>query len=248
MASEGEDWPDVEGAIRTFLRNDPGVAALVGKRVFFSVPKKAEFPMILVTRIGGGESAGEAPLDLALIQFDIYGKKADEAGGGRAPVAAISSSVKKAISKIRGRVELVPGVTAFNARIASTFYSALPGDDRPRIIITAVIPAMVTADRRKQMTVILPSAYRGDAYSFQVTFPDASYLVGAPGNVLAEIKADPASDEPDAVFTPTVAGNVLTLSIASVDLPPGEYFTDVQVGSTTYIRKTPFLVEQDVSR
>ena len=146
MASEGEDWPDIEGAMRTYLRNDAGVAAIFNGRVFFSVPKKAGtlFPMVLVTRIGGGESAGEAPLDLALLQFDVIGKKPDEVGGGKGPVTLGSLAVKKAISKIRGRLELVPGVTAFNSRIASTFYSPLPGDDRPRIIITAVIPSIVT--------------------------------------------------------------------------------------------------------
>lgn len=152
MSTEGEDWPDVEGAMRTYLRNDAGLVPLINGRVFFSVPKNSSgkgvaegsFPLILVTRIGGGESRGEAPLDMALLQFDVMGKKSEQAGGGKGPTTIVALALQKAISKIRGRTELTPGVTAFNARIASSFYSPFPGDDRPRQIITAVIPSIVT--------------------------------------------------------------------------------------------------------
>lgn len=150
MTTEGENWPDIEGALRTWLRADAGLVPLIDGRVFFSVPKNAQgvatdsFPLILITRIGGGESRGEAPLDMALIQFDVMGKLATQAGGGKGTVTTVALALQKAISKIRGRTELVPGVVAFNSRIASSFYSPFPGDDRPRHIITAVIPSIVT--------------------------------------------------------------------------------------------------------
>ena len=144
MASDGEDWPDIEGALRDYLRNDADLVPLINRRVFFVAPKRAVFPMILVTRIGGGQASGEAPMDTALLQLDIIGKKADEAGGGKGPVTQVALATQKALSKIRGRTVLVPGVTAFDARIASSFYSPFPGDDRPRQIITTVIPSIVT--------------------------------------------------------------------------------------------------------
>lgn len=98
------------------------------------------------------------------------------------------------------------------------------------------------------MTIALPTAYKGDAYSFTLTFPDASYLAGSPADVLAQIKEDPTSNYADAEFTATVNGAVLTLTLSEVTLDAGTYWTDVQVGSVTYLRKTRFVVEQDVSR
>lgn len=142
-ASAGHDWPDIEGAMRTYLRADADLVPLVNGRVFFSSPKNAQYPIIVITRIGGGESAGEAPLDMGFLQIDCIGKKADEQGGGKGPVTQIALAVAKSISKIKSGTEIAPGVRAFNARIASSFYSPFPGDDRPRQIITAVVPSIV---------------------------------------------------------------------------------------------------------
>lgn len=96
-------------------------------------------------------------------------------------------------------------------------------------------------------TVTLPVAYEGDPYSFNLTFPDESYLVGAPGNVVADIVLDP--DLPVAVgaFTPTVAGGTLTLTLDPVALTPGHYWTDVSVGGVTYLHKTRLEVAGQVS-
>jgi hypothetical protein len=91
-----------------------------------------------------------------------------------------------------------------------------------------------------------PPPYRGDAYSWRITFPDASFLVGAPGNVKADIKR-PKSEEVEASWTVAVDGASLVLSLEPVDLFPREYRTDVQVGDTTYIRSTLFCVLPDVS-
>lgn len=97
-------------------------------------------------------------------------------------------------------------------------------------------------------TNVLPDAYRGDVYSFSMTFPSAAYLSGSPANVLAQIRTDPDATTIAATWTPTVLGAVLTLTIAAVTLSPGTYCTDVQVGTVTYLRNTPFRVIADVSR
>lgn len=95
--------------------------------------------------------------------------------------------------------------------------------------------------------VAVPNAYKGDSYSFTLTFPDASYLAGSP-TVLAQIKSDPTSDTADQTFSTSIAGAVLTLSIAEITLDAGRYWFDVQVGDITYMKKTLLIVEQDVSR
>jgi hypothetical protein len=96
-------------------------------------------------------------------------------------------------------------------------------------------------------TVQLPDAYEGDAYLFNMTFPDDSYLAGAPGDVLAEIVVLPGDAVPVGAFVPTVSGATLTLTLDPVGLTPGTYWTDVEVGGVTYLRKTKFIVRSQVS-
>ena len=48
--------PDVEGAVRAWLRAHPRLA-LLGTRVFFGVPEGVTFPFVTVARIGGGAYA-----------------------------------------------------------------------------------------------------------------------------------------------------------------------------------------------
>lgn len=149
-----EEWPDIEGAMRQFLRDDPGLQALIGQRVFFSVPRKVteagSFPMIIVTRIGGGQGRGDAPQDNPMIQFDVYGRKADAEGGGKVAMQKVSRALRQALSRLRGETDVthvVDGVTLatrlFDPRVSTIVYSPLPGDDRPRDIIMAIIPCIV---------------------------------------------------------------------------------------------------------
>lgn len=140
-----EDWPDIEGALRTWLRQDPGLAALIGNRVFFGIPRNSEgaYPCIMITRIGGGQQSSEVPLDNALIQFDVYGEKADKLGGGRKSTTMVALALRKALSRIRGETRLDEEVVAYDPRITSQIFSPLPGDDRPRIMIVAIIPSVV---------------------------------------------------------------------------------------------------------
>jgi len=141
--SDPEEFADIEGALRTWLRADTDIQAVVDQRVFFGAPRKVTetgtYPMILVTRVGGGDDGAEAPLDRAMIQFDIYGRKAD-AGGSRLEVTNISTVLRKVLAKIRGRTRLDDHVVAFDTRTTVVLYSPLPGDDRPRVILTAIVP------------------------------------------------------------------------------------------------------------
>ena len=64
---------DVERLVSAALRSSPAVTALVDQRVYTELPKRAEWPLVRLTRIGGGPTATPAVLDAARLQFDAYG-------------------------------------------------------------------------------------------------------------------------------------------------------------------------------
>lgn len=141
------EWADIEGALRAYLRSDSDIQAVVGNRVFFGAPRDSRnaFPLISITRIGGGEQSSEMPLDMAFIQFDIYGQLADEASGGKMQVSRGAQALRKSLSKLRGRTEIAPGVLVSDPRVTTVVYSPLPGDDRPRCFVMAIVPNIVIA-------------------------------------------------------------------------------------------------------
>lgn len=65
---------DVEAMVSTFLREQPEVTALVGDRVYTDLPHDRTYPLVLLTRIGGGYVISR-PLWLinATIQLDTFG-------------------------------------------------------------------------------------------------------------------------------------------------------------------------------
>lgn len=146
--NDPDEWPDIEGALRSWLRNDPGLLPLINRRVFFGIPRDSEgsFPCIMITRIGGGDIRGEAPLDQPMLQFDIYGKKADQAGGGRHSTTIVSLELRRALARIKGKTRLDSKVMAWDARVTTVVYSPMPGDDRPRGMLMAIIPCMVVPE------------------------------------------------------------------------------------------------------
>jgi hypothetical protein len=142
MTVSGDDWPDIEGAIRTYLRADADLAAQIGQRVYFSVPRDSttSFPCVKITRLGGGQDSSQVPLDLALLQFDVYGKTSDEAGGGRGPTTLVLNALRKALSTIQGMTRLNGTVVAWDCDVRTVSYVSMPADDRPRFVVTASIP------------------------------------------------------------------------------------------------------------
>jgi hypothetical protein len=81
-------------------------------------------------------------MDMPMIQFDIYGRKADEAGGGRLQVTTGATVLRKVLSKMRGETRLDDDTLAWDPRVTTDLFSPLPGDDRPRKIVMAIIPCM----------------------------------------------------------------------------------------------------------
>lgn len=142
-----ELWPDVEGGLKTYLVADADVGAVVAGRVYFAVPAEPTFPLIVIRRVGGGETpTAEAPVDNALIAFDCWGNVRDKMSA-----YTVKAAVRRALFKIRSRVVLrtpaagVEGVDAFGASVDGDVWAPDPADDRSRYVVTATVTAMATA-------------------------------------------------------------------------------------------------------
>ena len=141
----GELWPDVEGGVRAYLRADAGVAALAGQRGYFGIPRQsATFPLWTVQRVGGGPIAGEeAPVDVALVQVDCWGRLGEQ-GGSKAEAWALATAVMGAFSAIRSRTVLTTGTSALDATVQALLWAPDPDTDQPRYTMTVEIVALAS--------------------------------------------------------------------------------------------------------
>jgi hypothetical protein len=143
-----ETLPDVEGAMRTWLRTIPAVTAVVAQRVFFGVPKaavEATFPLVVVQRVGGGDDASEAPIDVALIQLDCWGSLGANGIGDKASATRLCNAVRSACRSFWGP-QLVPGVDAAGITVQSVIWLPDPANDRPRYSLTVEVAAISTPE------------------------------------------------------------------------------------------------------
>lgn len=131
-------WPNVRAALRTYLRADTAVSAVVGNRVFYGVPHKAPtFPLVtLPGQVGGGQDPGEAPIDRPLHQLDLWAAIPD----GLDVLYTLESAVRDALDALRGATT-IGSVVLYGATIAGAVDLPDPADDRPRRILTVDITA-----------------------------------------------------------------------------------------------------------
>lgn len=142
----GELYPDVEGAVRALLRANTGVAALVSTRVFFGVPRNAEevdYPLVTVSRVGGGQAPGPTPLDVALIQVDVWGKFLASGPGDKAGATAVLNAVRSALD-VTQSVTPLTGHQILGAESGTVIWLPDPDTDRPRYTLTAEVSAIRT--------------------------------------------------------------------------------------------------------
>lgn len=135
-------WPDVEGALRTWLREHADIQAVVGRRVFFGVPKSPTWPLITVQRIGGGQDSSEAPVDLALVQLDVWGSIDPSGNGRKAETTAAVNALRSVLGSVSNRTALTSAVDVFGIEVVSVVWAPDPEDDRPRYVVTAEVAAM----------------------------------------------------------------------------------------------------------
>lgn len=130
-----DDFPDVEEGMRAYLRANAGIQAVVGGRVFFGVPKSSPtFPLITLSRVGGGDDASEAPIDQAVVMFNCW-------GGSKIEALRAANAIRRALRLIRGKTQVATGVFAHGAQVDGVVFSPDPADDRPRYVVTSRVTA-----------------------------------------------------------------------------------------------------------
>lgn len=144
------EFPDVEGATRTYLRAHTDVAAVVSTRVFFAVPASATFPLVVLSQVGGFDDPGDAPTDEALIQFDCWGGLHTDtlASPNKAEADRTRRAVRQALYDLNhDHTDVVlTGTDAHTVRlhgaaVQSDLYLPDPDNARPRYVVTAQITA-----------------------------------------------------------------------------------------------------------
>lgn len=142
-------WPDTEGAVRTYLRAYTPLQAEWGQRVWFGTPKvvdEDDFPHAVVFRAGGGQDPGESPVDLAVVQVDVWGSLDASGNGLKADCTRVTGKVQDALELLRTRTNVtLPGgsvVALFGAVVESVIWLPDPDNDRPRYAVTSQVTAM----------------------------------------------------------------------------------------------------------
>jgi hypothetical protein len=134
--------PDVEGAVKDYLRQAAEVTATAcGTRTFLA-PDDPEFPYNRVWRIGGGEDTSNAPIDQALIQIDVFGqvRQLAEADTVRRGIRAALRRLQDEPFTAAGKARLLGAVVRDDRRLPD-----LEAQDggvtgaRPRYVITALV-------------------------------------------------------------------------------------------------------------
>jgi hypothetical protein len=138
-----ETWPDTEGALRDWLREQPSLQALVARRVFFGVPRNArQWPLVTVQRVGGAEDISEAPVDRALVQIDVWGEIDGSGNGDKAGTTAVVNALRSLLGSVKHRTPLNATVDALGVTVAGVAWVPDPADDRPRYVVTAEVTAV----------------------------------------------------------------------------------------------------------
>lgn len=124
---------DIEGAMKTWLKTQTPVTALVATRVFMGVPLEATFPLVSVRRIGGGTQGGDAPIDDGLVQIDCWGNSKSQAW-------ALTKAVVEALFAMSE--QSLDGSTRGHGASGITWnFFPDPKTDRARYVITVSITA-----------------------------------------------------------------------------------------------------------
>lgn len=140
------DFPDVEGGMVAYLKTLPAVTVLLGNTgaVYFGVPTDADeddYPLVTVVRVGGGQETGqEAPVDVSLVQLDVWGKLRM-----KRECWLVTAQVAKAVTLIGDTgvpTQLTAGVLGFGGEVESSLFLPDPGTLRPRYVLTATITAL----------------------------------------------------------------------------------------------------------
>lgn len=139
--------PDTEGALRTWLRAQDAVEAIVAHRVFFGVPRgaaEADFPMITLGRVGGGDDPSDVPIDNCTLQVSCWGSIDSRGNPIKASATELVNAVRSAVRAVRSRISLTADVDALGITVESVVWLPDPDNDRPRYVMTVDVMALST--------------------------------------------------------------------------------------------------------
>ncbi len=132
------EWPDVEGGMLTYLKSK----LTLPKGVYLGIPVGAGkspnmFPLVTIQRVGGGDDPSEAPIDRALMQFNVWGTSDRD----KARCWNCVAELRGVLSEITGATSLDANVVAFGASVNNIVYAPDGVDGRPRYVVTALVTA-----------------------------------------------------------------------------------------------------------
>lgn len=130
MIAEPRVWVDIESAIREWARDS---VSEVERRVFFGPKGDAEYPQIVVMRIGG-------PDDDCLIQFDVWGAK----NGGKGAAGAIAAKLATAADALARYTH--DGILLHGAQVISSRWLPDFESDQPRYVIDVTFTATASGE------------------------------------------------------------------------------------------------------
>lgn len=126
-------YADAEGACRDWARD----LALdgVGRRVWFGLPAKgAEYPAIVVRRVGGRPDASDTPLDTALVQWDVWGAGKDKRG-----CSAIALALAAQVQSMAAGSPMGTSAVGAGGRVESLVWLPDPVTNQARYVVTTSV-------------------------------------------------------------------------------------------------------------
>lgn len=136
-----EALPDVEAAVRAWLRAQPTITALVGSRSFVGIPAQdVTFPFLSLTRIGGGAQP-HVPWDEPQVSIDCWAAPAAAGVKGypnRPAAQVLAAAVAAAIRALNGPVAAGAGAWLIGGQVLGVAWAPDVGPPAiPRFVVTA---------------------------------------------------------------------------------------------------------------
>ncbi len=119
------EYPDAEGAVRTWLRQ---AVPEVATRVFFGHPEAPTYPYLTLGRIGG---APRGAIDAARLSVHSWGSSKNSA-------ADVAKRVAAAVEGL-GTEVIAPGVLAHGGTVDSFLWLPSEPDGRPRYVVDVTV-------------------------------------------------------------------------------------------------------------
>lgn len=120
-------FPDAEALVIDWLLAETAVTALVGTRIYTSIPESSPYPLIRVTRVGGPPTSDDE--DAPLVQVDAW---ADEAQQDEA--ADVSRQVVDAVPNLDGQRPSGSWVKGPHV-VNGPYYAQDEGTHKPRYLV-----------------------------------------------------------------------------------------------------------------